>query len=277
MFPIVRRLRTFVSKTRMEYSSRGYLDKNAVSFFSNNVDQLGETQVYQIGMTPPSPPVPAQTRLPAYDEDPLASTVHQLSFDSHNDRLLEAWLLKQIQDKTTVPITLWSFNGPLGGDEDGDVRLHLHFLLRHNSQVCVAIFIFHKGRYFPTRATEKTLRTGNIFEAGEQIGCSFTLDLMKCGVLIVNMKPLIVLNKVDANLILNCGSFLCLGSTSSQRLMWFFPTLSQKRKLEFNFVTKGYFPTPRHFTHESEIINNMSNCSMFRTMLDLFILFSYRH
>ncbi|VDK21426.1 unnamed protein product [Taenia asiatica] len=114
------RLRTFVSKTHMEYSSRGYLDKNAVSFFSNNVDQLGETLVYQFGVTPPSPPAPPQTPPPAYDEDPLASTVHQLSFDSHNDRLLEAWLLKQIQDKTTVPITLWSFNGPLGGDEDGE-------------------------------------------------------------------------------------------------------------------------------------------------------------
>ncbi|KAL5106317.1 hypothetical protein TcWFU_007170 [Taenia crassiceps] len=114
------RLRTFVSKTHMEYSSRGYLDKNAVSFFSNNVDQLGETLVYQFGITPPSPPAPPQTPPPAYDEDPLASTVHQLSFDSHNDRLLEAWLLKQIQDKTTVPITLWSFNGPLGGDEDGE-------------------------------------------------------------------------------------------------------------------------------------------------------------
>ena len=120
---VIRRLRTFVSKTRMEYSSRGYLDKNAVSFFTNNVEQLGETQVYRLGTTPPLPPLPAQTRLPAYDEDPLASTVHQLSFDSHNDRLLEAWLLKQIQDKTTVPIILWSFNGPLGVDEDGNVRL----------------------------------------------------------------------------------------------------------------------------------------------------------
>ncbi|CUT99130.1 tyrosine kinase [Echinococcus multilocularis] len=117
------RLRTLVSKTHMEYSSRGYLDKNAVSFFSNNVDQLGETLVYQFGVTPPSPPVPPQTPPPAYDEDPLASTVHQLSFDSHNDRLLEAWLLKQIQDKTTVPITLWSFSGPLHGDEDGESTL----------------------------------------------------------------------------------------------------------------------------------------------------------
>lgn len=122
LFALERRLRTFVSKTHMEYSSRGYLDKNAVSFFSNNVDQLGETLVYQFGVTPPSPPAPPQTSPPAYDEDPLASTVHQLSFDSHNDRLLEAWLLKQIQDKTTVPITLWSFNGPLGGDKDGEVR-----------------------------------------------------------------------------------------------------------------------------------------------------------
>ncbi|VDD74397.1 unnamed protein product [Mesocestoides corti] len=112
------RLRTFVSKTHMEYSNRGYLDKNAVSFFSNNVERLGETLVYRLGVTPPSPPIPPQTPLPSYDEDPPASTVHQLSFDSHNDRLLEAWLLKQIQDKTTVPITLWSFTGPHEGETE---------------------------------------------------------------------------------------------------------------------------------------------------------------
>lgn len=113
-----RRLRNLVSKTHMEYTSRGYLDKNAVSFFSNTVDVLGETQVYRYGVTPPSLLVPAQTPIPPSDEDHVSGVVHQLSFDSHNDRLLEAWLLKQIQDKTTVPIILWSFNGPHGDDKN---------------------------------------------------------------------------------------------------------------------------------------------------------------
>ncbi|KAM3183142.1 hypothetical protein ACTXT7_010937 [Hymenolepis weldensis] len=113
------RLRTLVSETQMEYISHGgYKDKNAVSFFTNPVDVLGETLVYRLGTTPQKPMVQPQIPIPRMGHgeeedrnDPHNSgqKIHQLSFDAHNDRLLNSWVVKQYKDiGTTVPIILWS-------------------------------------------------------------------------------------------------------------------------------------------------------------------------
>ncbi|VDL56832.1 unnamed protein product [Hymenolepis diminuta] len=113
------RLRTLVSETQMEYISHGgYKDKNAVSFFTNPVDVLGETLVYRLGTIPQKPMVQPQIPIPRMGHgeeedrnDPHNSgqKIHQLSFDAHNDRLLNSWVVKQYKDiGTTVPIILWS-------------------------------------------------------------------------------------------------------------------------------------------------------------------------